>query len=56
MRQRCKNYLNGARAKRKRLGIEEDATQMSLCQLVSPSSYQIVKRWLAVGRERFNIV
>lgn len=44
MLQRCKNYLNGARAKRKRLGIEEDAAQMSLCQLVSPSSYQIVRR------------
>ena len=56
MRQRCKNYLNGARAERKRLGIEEDASQMSLCQLVSPSSYQIVKRCTAVGLERFKIV
>lgn len=56
MRQRCKNYLNGASTERKRLGIEEEASQMSLCQLGSPSSYQIVSRCSAVSLERFKIV
>lgn len=56
MLQRCKNYLNGAKSERKRLGIGEDTFQMSICQLVSPSSYQIVRRWLAVSWERFNKV